>query len=72
MKLKDWLELMGDGVIIAAGATYALIFVQIYFFGLYGSESNPWILKAEMIMGPLISALGIYLFIRDIRRVSKK
>lgn len=72
MKLKDWLEIIGDGLIISAGITYAVIFIQIYFFHLYGAEDNSWILKAEMIMGPLISALGLYLLIRDVRRINKR
>jgi hypothetical protein len=72
MKLKDWLELIGNSLLIAAGVTYAVIFVQIYFLHLYGAENNPWILGLEMAMGPLISALGIYLLVRDARRVIKK
>jgi len=72
MKLKEVLELIGDGIIVAAGITYTVIFVQIYMLGLYGAENNPWILKAEMIMGPVFSLLGIYLLIRDTRRIGKK
>jgi hypothetical protein len=72
MKLKDWLELTGDGIIVSAGITYMVIFVQIYFLHLYGAENNPWILGLEMGMGPLISALGIYLLVRDARRINKR
>jgi hypothetical protein len=72
MKLKDWLELTGDGIIIGAGITYIVIFVQIYFLHLYGAENNPWILGFEMAMGPVICALGIYLLVRDARRINKR
>jgi hypothetical protein len=72
MKIKDFLELVGDGIIIAAGITYVIIFVQIHILGLYGAENNPFILKAEMAMGPVFSLLGIYLLIRDAYRIVKK
>jgi hypothetical protein len=72
LKFKDYLEIIGDGIIIAAGITYVIIFVQIYFLGLYGTENNPWILKVEMIMGPVFSLLGIYLLIRDASRIIRR
>ena len=55
-----WLELLGDGMIIASGALALLICVPIAVFGeVLTYEDNPVILFAEIALGVLIIILGI-------------
>ena len=63
-----WLEIIGDALVVAFGVVLAYEFTTIILFGWFGFEPNKIILIAEWVVSFLIIALGIRLFLDDMKR----
>jgi xanthine/uracil permease len=72
MKFRDWLEIMGDALIVIFGVILVYIFWTIAVCGSWGKEDNPLILKLELAMGIIIMIFGIYHIVKDVIRINKK
>jgi len=67
--LKDFIEIIGDLLIIGCGLAFLYIFGSILFYGNYwAGESNQLILNIEIIMALLIIIIGLERYIDDLKR----
>ena len=67
--MKSFLEILGDAYVIFLGVLLIYIFLTIEVFGYYGGEANAVIRRVELFSGVPITALGVYLLAKDIRRL---
>lgn len=67
--MRDKIEhLIKDLLIIGYGVILVIFFVNIYVWGTSCWTERGWILIGETITFALLLLLGVYWFIRDLRR----
>ena len=68
--MKQWLEIIGDLTLAGFGFAMSIAFIQIYVLGYtVVGESNPLILKAEIVLSIFTFLMGIYHYIQDMRGI---
>lgn len=72
--MKKWIELLGDGIIIAFGVMSFMIFITIVEQGYIRMvESNSWMLYTELVLACGAMIIGVERGIDDvIRHFGKK
>lgn len=66
--MKKLVELAGDGITIASGIIFSIIFINIILHGAFiGYEDNNFILWSELILSIVILVIGIERLIDDVR-----
>jgi len=71
--LKNLLELIGDGIVIAVGILMVITFWFIKYRSVYYiMENNPIIRDVEFYGAFIIILFGLYLLIRDVISIRKK